>query len=181
MLDVRTRSGGLPRPPKGGWFAKLFPSMRNVKIRRNQRRGGTPCPPEGSWFAKLFPAVQILQNQNRRNVCPCRTVYGRARSPAPTSGQFNLQHGRNVCPCRAVHGRRGSLPLRAGFLFSSQPGRVSASDCVRAGTESRPTAADNLFPALPGPPSSYSPAGSSTMMVVRKFILLSGRCSLSKL
>ncbi len=159
----------------------LFPSMRNVKIRRNQRRGGSPCPPVGGWFTKLFPAVQILQNQNRRNVCPCRTGLRREQAPAlPLYGfiysaagtcvrvglcmagvdachyarDFYFHHSRDVCPRPTVYGRARSPA---------------------------PTAADNVFPAQPGPPSSYSPAGSSTMMVVRKFILLSGRCSLSKL
>ena len=122
--EVKTcRAGACSRRENGGWLTKLFPSVQNVKIRRNQRRGGSPCPPEGSWFVKLFPAVQILKKQNRRNVCPYRTGFTAGASPRPTA---------------------------AGILFSAQPGRVSLSDYARAGTETRPYGCMDLFSSQPG-------------------------------
>ena len=137
----RRTGGDRLAPRKGRKVYQTFPSMRNVKIRRNQSRGGTPCPPEGRWFVKLFPAVRILENQNRRNVCPCRTGLRREQAPAlrvrahllfpaqpgrvslpncaragtetrPYGSRFYFHHSRNVCPCQAVYGRRRGLPLR---------------------------------------------------------------------
>ena len=65
-----------------------------------------------------------------RNVCPCRTVHGRARSPAPTAVWIYFHHSRDVYLCRAVYGRRGSPPLRglasdfvspSGFCLRQNP------------------------------------------------------------
>ena len=45
-------------------------------------------------------------------MCPYRTVYGRARRPAPTAVWIYFHHSRDGCSYRAVHSRRRSLPLR---------------------------------------------------------------------
>ena len=66
-------------------------------------------PPPSSEGGKVTSDFRFHRSQD---VCPCRAVLGRARSPAPTGFRFYFYHSRGVCPCRTMYGRHGSLPLR---------------------------------------------------------------------
>ena len=100
------------RPSEGGTGTADFQLCSTSKICRNQSRGGTPCPPEGGWFTKLFSSIQILKNQDRRNVCPCRTGLRREQAPAlPLYGFIFITAGTCVL-AGLCSGGRGSSPLR---------------------------------------------------------------------
>ena len=78
-------------------LASLFPPPAALRRRRPSEGGKVSSD---FWF------------YHSRNVCPYRTVFGRARSPAPTAVWIYFHRSRDVCSYRAVHSRRRGLPLR---------------------------------------------------------------------
>ena len=69
-------------------------------------------------LASLFPPPAALRRR-------------RPSEGGKVTSAFRFHHSRNVCPCRTVLGRaRSPAPTAAGILFPAQPKRVSASGCV---------------------------------------------------
>ena len=83
--EVRTRSGGLPCPPKLSPTRTHAPAV--MKANPHSGRGGTPCPPEGSWLTKPFPAIQYITKSEATPLPPLtRGLDWRARR-AKTGGE----------------------------------------------------------------------------------------------
>ena len=91
------------------------------------RLGGKAAdPPPSSEGGKVSSDFWFHRS---RHVCPCRTGYGRARSPAPTAVWIYFHHSWDVCPRRTKR-RQAWKPAttRSGFC----PISPSVTRCARA-------------------------------------------------
>ena len=103
------RSGGLPRPPKGGWFTKLFPAVQILKI------SSYPLPPltRGlDWRVRRAKTGGEI-NQNKAGVTrrfPNGEKSEQSRRYAPFSKRrkvLSLRHALRACHLPRQGGRNG--------------------------------------------------------------------------